>query len=69
MMRDEKKPDLNRVTKLLGRLWNYLREVSGENDYARYCRRVERLGGEPVSPRAFYLEQLERKNARPTRCC
>jgi putative selenoprotein len=69
MTRDEKKPDSNRVTGLLGRIWNYLREVSGENDYARYCARLKKSGGIPLSARGFYLEQLERKNARPTRCC
>lgn len=54
---------------LLGKLWNYLREVSGENDYARYCARVRNLGGQPLSARAFYIEKLNRKNSRPTRCC
>ena len=57
------------VMKLLERFWNYLREVSGENDYARYCAHVQSSGGQPVSPRAFYLGQLERKTSRPNRCC
>ena len=60
---------MSHVKTLLGRLWNYLREMSGENDYARYCRRVRQHGSEPISPQAFYIEQLERKNSRPTRCC
>ncbi len=65
----ERKPGLNRPMNLLGRLWDYLCEVSGENDYARYCARTKLLGGTPISARTFYLEQLERKNSRPTRCC
>lgn len=69
MKGSERKSEMNRVKDLLGRIWNYLREVSGENEYARYCRRVERLGGSPLTARTFYLEQLERKNSRPTRCC
>ena len=59
----------NLIIRLTGKLWNYLREVSGENDYARYCAHVRKLGGWPVSPRVFYIEQLERKNSRPNRCC
>jgi len=54
---------------LLEKFWSYLREVSGENDYARYCARVKLRGDEPPSARTFYIEQLERKNSRPTRCC
>jgi Selenoprotein, putative len=60
---------VNYIRKIASSLWNYLREVSGENDYARYCARVKLRGGKPPSPRAFYVEQLERKNSRPTRCC
>jgi Selenoprotein, putative len=60
---------LRHLTKLVATVWNYLREVSGENDYARYCVGVRKLGGQPVSARAFYIEQLECKNSRPTRCC
>ncbi len=69
MTSSERKFDLRRVRNMLVRIWIYLREVSGENDYARYCARTKLLGGKPPSARTFYLEQLERKNSRPTRCC
>lgn len=54
---------------ILRSLWEYLREVSGENDYARYRQRVIKQGGQPLSRQAFYLKQQEDKNSRPTRCC
>jgi len=60
---------MNRLIIMVRGLWEYLREVSGENDYARYCERVEERGEQPISPHAFYLSQQEHKHSRPTRCC
>jgi uncharacterized short protein YbdD (DUF466 family) len=60
---------MNLIHTFLRRLWNYLREVSGENDYARYSERARRLGAPLLTRQEFYLEQLERKHSRPTRCC
>ncbi len=60
---------LNHLLTILHEVLEYLREVSGENDYVRYCARLKKLGKTPPSARSFYLEQLERKNSRPTRCC
>lgn len=57
------------LRKLLRGLWNYLREVSGENDYARYCEHVLKHGGGPMTRQAFYLQQHEDKNSHPNRCC
>ena len=57
------------LLKIVRGFWEYLREVSGENDYARYRERVEEQGGLPISPQAFYLSQQEYKHSRPTRCC
>ncbi len=54
---------------LLAEVWNYLREVSGENDYARYCEHARKAGIEPMTLRAFYLHELDRKHSRITRCC
>lgn len=50
-------------------LWNYLREVSGENDYARYRTRMMAEGGAPLSKREFYNQRLQEKYSRPNRCC
>jgi Selenoprotein, putative len=57
------------LTKIVRALWDYLREVSGENDYSHYCARALRQGIRPVSCQAFYLSQQELKHSRPTRCC
>src|SRR5437016_4052426 len=40
--------------KLAQALWQYLREVSGENDYARYRARALGQKVEPMSPGEFY---------------
>lgn len=60
---------MKRLRIFLGAAWNYLREVSGENDYARYCARVLAHGGRPASAQNFFLRQLEHKYSRPNRCC
>ena len=54
---------------LLKSFWNYLREVSGENDYARYCVQRAAEGSNPVSRREFYEERQQEKYSRPNRCC
>ncbi len=50
-------------------IWQYLREVCGENDYARYQARARAFGVEPLTPQAFYVSQLRHKYSRPNRCC
>jgi uncharacterized short protein YbdD (DUF466 family) len=57
------------VANLLKAFWNYLREVSGENDYARYRSRLAAEGGIPVSRREFYDQRQREKYSRPNRCC
>jgi uncharacterized short protein YbdD (DUF466 family) len=57
------------VAKLLKSLWSYLREVSGENDYPRYCARMTAEGCHPVSRREFYDNRQQEKYSRPNRCC
>ena len=57
------------VRNLMRTVWRYLREVSGENDYLRYRARVLAQGGSPLAPEAFYLDQLQRKYSRISRCC
>ena len=58
-----------KLRQLFRTLWAYLREVSGENDYARYQARARARGERPLSPEAFYLEKLRRNYSRPNRCC
>ena len=50
-------------------LWNYLREVSGEEDYARYRMEAIARGENVMTPRKFYQQQQQRKYSRPNRCC
>jgi len=51
------------------RVWDVVREVLGERTYDRYARYVQARGGTPLTPKEFYLSQLQRKYARPCRCC
>lgn len=55
--------------KVLRNLWHFLREASGENDYARYRTRVLAQGGRPMKPVEFYLWQQQHRYSRPNRCC
>ena len=57
------------MVNLLKSFWNYLREVSGENDYARYYARMVAEGCAPVSKRKFYELRQQEKYSRPNRCC
>ena len=51
--------------------WRALREWSGDAAYDRYLRVVAaRPDAQPaLRPAEFYLEQLNRRYSRPTRCC
>jgi hypothetical protein len=57
------------IPAFLERLWDLLREVCGENDYARCRARALGCGEEPPTPEAFYLAKLQRKYSRVSRCC
>lgn len=57
------------LVNLLQSFWNYLREVSGEKDYARYCARMAAEGADPVGKREFYELRQQEKYSRPNRCC
>jgi hypothetical protein len=47
----------------------YVKELSGENDYARYRSRALMKREPPMTAQAFYLWQLRRKYSRISRCC
>ena len=53
----------------LSALWSFLRAWSGDSAYETYTRRQRVLGRQPLSPEAFYLETLQQKYSRVTRCC
>jgi hypothetical protein len=60
---------MTQLCKVIRGIWQFLREASGENDYARYRSHLLALGGQPLGPRDFYLEQVRRKYSRPSHCC
>jgi uncharacterized short protein YbdD (DUF466 family) len=49
----------------------YLRQVMGEDAYARYCCHLRATGraAEIPTPERFYLESLERRYKGVSRCC
>ena len=50
--------------------WLRLREGCGDAAYERDRRAIARHAGDAVITREqFYLQQLERKYSRPSRCC
>jgi len=52
------------------RVWQGLREWSGDAAYEKYVQCSGRTdGGKPLTPEEFYVDQLNRKYARPNRCC
>lgn len=63
-----------RLESILRVLWRGVRQWSGDADYERYlraCRQQPDLPGNAsaLSPKQFYLEQLNRRYSRPNRCC
>jgi len=53
----------------LRKLWHFLRESTGENDYERYRTRALARGECPAEAAEFYVSRLENKYSRPNRCC
>jgi len=60
---------MSKVRNKLRTLWEYLREVAGENDYLRYRNNTLAKDEEPLSPQEFYLRQLQRRYSRINHCC
>ena len=53
------------------RVWRGLREWCGDAAYERYLRSaaVKSRRCEILTPEEFYVDQLNRRYARPNRCC
>jgi len=60
---------VSRFLSSLNFFWDYLREVSGENDYARYQTTALARGTSPMSAEDFYLWRLRQKYSQINRCC
>jgi hypothetical protein len=56
-----------RVRATLRTLWRRLREWSGDAAYETYLARAS--GGKTLDRKAFYLDSLQRRYSRPSRCC
>jgi len=66
---------MRRATKIalrsVRRFWRGLREWCGDAAYERYLRAKGRQDAEcrTLSAEEFYVEQLNRRYSRPSRCC
>jgi uncharacterized short protein YbdD (DUF466 family) len=57
--------------RLLKLAWSLFAQLAGEADYRRYCAHLRaRHPDRPVpTEREFFLQRLEDKYSRPSRCC
>ena len=60
---------MNYLFSLAGVCWRFLRELTGENDYARYCGHAGADGAPVMTAEQFYLHRLRQKYSRINRCC
>jgi uncharacterized short protein YbdD (DUF466 family) len=56
---------------VLAAFWHWLRAVSGDDAYERYLTHhaLAHVGDAPLSRRAFYESELQRKWSGINRCC
>jgi uncharacterized short protein YbdD (DUF466 family) len=57
------------MVRLARTAWKVLREWSGDAAYDRYLRAAGAKAQAPLAPAEFYVEQLNRRYSKPTRCC
>ena len=70
-------PLVRHASRLLRDAWSWLRQVSGDAAYENYVRyRARASQTQPgsrdariVSEAEFYLETLQRRYSKPSRCC
>ena len=57
--------------RFLRAVWKVLAELAGESQYSRYCAHLRAHHPDrPVpSEQEFFLQRLEEKYTRPSRCC
>jgi uncharacterized short protein YbdD (DUF466 family) len=58
--------------KLVRRLWRGLRDWCGDSAYDRYLIATQKKdlpACAPLTEKQFYVEQLNRRYSRPSRCC
>ena len=59
------------IRRLARRFWRGVREWCGDAAYERYLRSLasRRCEARALTAEEFYVEQLNRRYARPNRCC
>jgi hypothetical protein len=60
---------MSRVRKLIRNVWDIAREILDDRAYERYVESAGQQGQEVLTAKEFYLSQLQRKYAKPSRCC
>lgn len=55
----------------LKKLWDFMREATGDDAYERYLERHRRTHPEspPLTPKQFFAAEQERKWSGVNRCC
>jgi hypothetical protein len=59
---------LAKSSRLARQCWRGLRDWCGDSAYERYARAAQK-NGPLLSRKDFYVEQLNRRYSRPSRCC
>lgn len=64
-------PTAKTVWRLARRVWRGLREWCGDAAYERYLRSraTQSNSARTLTAEEFYVEQLNRRYSRPSRCC
>jgi uncharacterized short protein YbdD (DUF466 family) len=57
-----------KFSRLFRQGWRGLRDWCGDSAYERYAR-ATRKNGPMLSRKEFYVDQLNRRYSRPSRCC
>ena len=62
---------LTKSSRLIRQCWRGLRDWCGDSAYERYIRAMRKNGPthSVLSPKDFYVDQLNRRYSRPNRCC
>jgi uncharacterized short protein YbdD (DUF466 family) len=62
---------ITKSSTIIHQFWRGLRDWCGDSAYERYARATRR-NADPksvLSPKDFYVDQLNRRYSRPNRCC
>ena len=61
--------DMGKTRRIIRRIWDIVREILGDKAYDRYSARARQQGQNVLTAKEFYLNQLQRKYSKPSRCC